>query len=117
MLRLDDLNKEMVQAICDEYQINVCTVETEDGDELEVWCWDSDLEELLDDSDIEVAGFVDEEKVFDYDDDYNPVGLDYGDYIRTAILIQDGEEYRVREYCVFNGVGAENALAIMSLND
>lgn len=117
MLRLDDLNKEMVQAICDESQINVCTVETEDGDEIEVWCWDSDLEDLFDESDIEVLGFTDEERVFDHNDDYEPVGLHYGDYIRTAILMQDGVEYRVKEYCAFNGVGAENALAIMSLNE
>jgi hypothetical protein len=73
---------------------------------------DGDFEDLLIDSNIQIANVHNKEKVFNYDDDYEPVGLDYNDYIETVELVQDGISYYFPIYCTYNGSGAEDAIAI-----
>lgn len=113
-LKLKDLTKENTRELIKEYNINECEVTLKDNSKILVWCWDSDLDTLFDDLVITVGQTVNKEKEFNFDDNYNPVGLNYNDYIETLELIQDGVTYYVSVYCAYNGVGAENALAIFN---
>lgn len=113
-LNLKNITEENTKEICEEYQINACEVVLENGEVIKVWCCDGDFESLLIDSDIEVGNTYNREKEFNFNDDYEPVGLDYNDYIETIELIQNGVSYYFPVYCAFNGVGAEDALAIFN---
>ena len=113
-LNLNLLTRESVVNLIDEYQINVCEVILEKGETIEVWCRDGDYENLLIDSDISVGKTYNRKKEFIFDDDYEPVGLDYNDYIETVELIQDGKSYYYPVYCAYNGCGAEDAIAILN---
>ena len=97
--------------IVNEYVICRDTIENEYG-QIELWCYDDDLARLFYDSGIGVGKSFNIEKVFNYDDNYNPVGLNYGDYIETVELKQNGKSYLVPVYCAYNGVGADYAFAI-----
>lgn len=101
--------------IIQEYAICGDTIETDDGDEITVWCYDDSIDQLFDDYGIEIGKELNVEKVFDYDDDYNPVGLEYGDYIRTFELIQDDNIYLVKTYCCYNGCSADEGFAIFAI--
>ena len=111
-LILKDLIEENTKELCEERMINVCEVFLDDGETIIVWCCDGDFEDLLIDSNIQIANVHNKEKVFNYDDDYEPVGLDYNDYIETVELVQDGISYYFPIYCTYNGSGAEDAIAI-----
>jgi hypothetical protein len=100
-----------VDEIIKEY--NLCTEIREiDGHQIELWCYDEDLSILFTDFGIGVGKSFNVENVFNFDDDYNPVGLDYGDYIETVELHQNGNTYLVPVYCAYNGCGADYAFAI-----
>lgn len=102
---------EFIDGLIEKYSL--CTEIREiDGHEIELWCYDEDLAELFSDFGIGVGKSSNVEKVFNYDDDYNPVGLDYGDYIETVELHQNGNTYLIPVYCAFNGCGADYAFAI-----
>ena len=98
-------------SLIEEYTLCVDTIENEYG-EIELWCYDSDLEQLFYDYGIEVGKASKIEKTFDYDEYYEPVGLDFGDYIETRELIQNGKTYFVPVYCANNGCSADYAFAI-----
>lgn len=100
---IDDLIKEH----------NLCTEVIEiDEHQIELWCYDEDLSQLFNESGIGLGKSSNVEKVFNFNEDYEPVGLDYGDYIETVELKQNGNTYLVPVYCAFNGVGADYAFAI-----
>ena len=80
--------------------------------ELELWCYDDDCAELFNSFGIGVGKVVEFEKLFAFDDDYQPVGLNYGDYIETVELHQNGHTYFVPVYCAYNGTGADYAFAL-----
>ena len=103
-----------VDGIIDEYTINLTRVDVDDH-EVEVWFYDSDLEMLFDDFGIEVGEVVHKEKTFDYDENYEPVGLDYEDYIETVELKQNGKTYLCKTYCAYNGCGADTAFALFDI--
>ena len=102
---------EYVTEISKEY--NICVDEREiDSHRRELWCYDDDLATLFDDFGIGLGKSFNVEKVFNFDDDYEPVGLDYGDYIETVELHQNGNIYLVPVYCAYNGCGADYAFAL-----
>ena len=103
-----------VDSIIDEYTINAVKI-TIDDHEIEVWCYDEDLVELFTDFGIGIGKVINFSKKFDFDDDYEPVGLDYGDYIETVELHQNGKTYLARTYCAYNGVGADYAFALFDV--
>ena len=84
-----------------------------DGHRVELWCYDADLEALFYDFNIDIGNQrYNIQKEFDYDDNYEPSGLNYGDYIETIELIQYGNIYYVPVYCAHNGYGADYGIAI-----
>lgn len=103
---------EYVNKIIKDY--NICTYAV-DGGNLEVWCYDDDLATLFSDFGIGVGKTVHVDKQFNFDDDYQPVGLDYGDYIETVELHKNGNSYLCRAYCAYNGVGADYAFALFDI--
>ena len=106
---------EYVDEIIDEYNINAVKIDI-DGHELEVWCYDDDLATLFDDFGIGIGKVVHFENKFDFDEDtYEPVGLDYDDYIETVELKQNGKTYLCKTYCAHNGVGADYAFALFDI--
>lgn len=106
---------EYVDEMIDVYNINAVKVDI-DGHELEVWCYDDDLANLFYDFGIGIGKVVDFENKFDFDEDtYEPVGLDYDDYIETVELKQNGKTYLCKTYCAHNGVGADYAFALFDL--
>ena len=113
ILNLKNLKNENIKDICKEYNINVCEVMLND-EEIEAWCHDGDLEDLFIASDIKIGNAFNKAKIFNFDDDYEPVGLEYNDYIETIELIQDGISYYFPVYCAYNGYGAEDAIAILN---
>ena len=100
-----------IKKIIREYDICTDTIENEYG-EIELWCYDDDLASLFYDSGIGVGTSSNVEKEFKYDEYYNPVGLNYGDYIETVELKQNEKTYLVPVYCAYNGVGADYAFAL-----
>ena len=101
-----------VSEIANEYCICVDNHTTE----FELWCYDDDLAELFNDFGIGVGKVIDFGKLFAFDEDtYEPVGLNYGDYIETVELHQNGHIYECRVYCTFNGVGADYAFALFDM--
>ena len=100
-----------VDKIIDEYSI--CVDNRTTG--LELWCYDDDLTQLFTDYGIGIGKVVDFAKQFDFDDDYQPVGLDYGDYIETVELHQNGNTYLCRAYCGYNGGSADYAFALFDI--
>ena len=103
---------EYVNEIANEYCICVDNRTTE----FELWCYDCDLEELFTDYGIRVGKVINFEKEFNFDEDtYEPVGLDYNDYIETVELKQYGKTYLCRAYCAHNGVGADYAFALFDI--
>lgn len=112
---IEDEWDEYVDEIIEEYDINAVKIEIDDH-EIEVWCYDDDLANLFDDFGIGLGKVVKVENVFEYDEDtYEPVGLDYGDYIETIELHQYGKTYLCRAYCAHNGVGADYAFALFDI--
>lgn len=104
---------EYVNEVIDKY--NICTYAVDDGN-LEVWCYDDDLATLFNDFGIGVGKVVHLGKRFDFDEDtYEPVGLDYNDYIETVELYQNGKTYLCKAYCAHNGVGADYAFALFDI--
>ncbi len=76
------------------------------------YCLDSDLEELFTNSNIEIGESLFIAKKFDFNDDYEPVGCMYGDYLETVELIQNGITYLCQAFCEFNGCSADYSLAL-----
>jgi hypothetical protein len=110
----EDKWNEFIDNLIKEY--NLCTEIREiDGHQMELWCYDDDLATLFYDFGIGVGNSFNVEKVFNFDDEYNPIGLDYGDYIETVELHQNGNTYLVHTYCAYNGCGADYAFAIFEL--
>ena len=107
----DNFTDSFIDNLIKEYNLCVDKMEIY-GQKIELWCYDSDLEQLFDDFGIEVGKKSDVKKEFKFDDDYNPVGLDYGDYIETVELHQNGNTYLVPAYCAHNGCGADYAFSI-----
>ena len=105
---------EFVESLICEYTICTDTIEI-DGHEIELWCYDSDLEDLFYDHGIEVGKALNVEKTFDYDEDFQPIGLDYGDYIETRELVQNGKTYLVPIYCAYNGSSCDYGFAIFKV--
>ena len=92
---------------------NLCTGDRTINEELiELWCYDDDLAKLFSDFGIGIGMSFNVEKVFKVDNNYQPVGLNYGDYIETVELIQNGNVYHVPVYCAYNGTGADYAFAL-----
>lgn len=111
---LSEVDKVTADFFVDEYGINTSEVELANGNLISVWCWDGSLDTLLNDFGIKIGKRYNKEKVFDFNEDYEPVGLDYNDYIETVELIQNGISYFYPVYCAYNGVGAEDAIAIFN---
>ena len=109
----DDYEKwdKFTNNLIQEYTLCTDVIEIDDH-EIELWCYDADLEQLFNDYGIDVGEAFNIEKTFNYDEYYEPVGLDYGDYIETRELIQNGKTYLVPVYCAYNGNGADYAFAI-----
>lgn len=105
---------EYVDKIIEDYNINAVKIDI-DNHKIEVWCYDEDLAHLFNDFNICVGKTIHCEKIFDFDDDYQPIGLNYGDYIETVELHQNGNIYLVRAYCVNNGFGADYAFALFDI--
>lgn len=103
-----------VDSIIDEYTINAVKI-TIDDHKIEVWCYDEDLAQLFNDSGIGIGKVTELNKVFNFNDDYEPVGIDYGDYIETVELHQNENTYLCRAYCAYNGVGADYAFALFDI--
>ena len=111
----EDALDELLCDIVEEYNINADIVHV-DGRNEEVWCYDDDLTELFSDSGIGIGKVVHFENKFDFDEDtYEPVGLDYDDYIETVELHQNGNTYLCKAYCAHNGVGADYAFALFDI--
>lgn len=108
---IEDEWDEYVDSIIKEYNICVDTRIIDDHKK-ELWCYDEDLAELFNDFGIGLGMSSKVEKVFKFDEDYQPVGLDYGDYIETVELKQNENTYLVPVYCAYNGCGADYAFAI-----
>lgn len=107
---------ESINALIEEY--NICTDirETDNTDyAMELWCYDDDLARLFTDNGIGVGKSFNVEKQFKVDDDYNPVGLEYGDYIESVELHQNDYVYLVPVYCAYNGCGADYAFALFEM--
>ena len=100
-----------VNEVANEYCICVDNHTTE----FELWCYDDDLAQLFTDFGIGIGRTVDFAKKFDFDADYQPLGLEYGDYIETTELKQNGNTYLCRVYCAHNGVGADYAFALFDI--
>lgn len=100
-----------VDEIIREY--NICVDDKTTG--LELWCYDDDLAELFTDFGIGIGKVVGFGKEFNFDKDYQPVGLTYGDYIETVELHQNGKTYECNAYCAHNGVGADYAFALFDM--
>lgn len=113
-IALNDVNKVSAELLVDEYEINTSEVELADGTLIDVWCWDDSIDTLFIESGVKIGNRYNKEKVFNFDEDYEPVGLDYNDYIETVELIQNGISYFFPIYCAFNGCGAEDAIAIFN---
>lgn len=113
-LVLKDVSEVSAEQFVEEYEINTSEVELSDGNLIIVWCWDDSVDTLLIDSGIKIGGRYNKEKEFNFDEDYEPVGLDYNDYIETVELIQNGISYFYPIYCAYNGCGAEDAIAIFN---
>lgn len=106
---------EYIDSVIDEYTINATRIKVDDH-EIEVWCYDDDLATLFDDFGINIGKVVHCENVFDYDEDtYEPVGLNYGDYIETVELHQYEKTYLCKAYCAHNGCGADYAFALFDI--
>lgn len=105
---------EYVDKIIEDYNINAVKIDI-DNHKVEVWCYDEDLAQLFNDFGIGIGKVVELNKVFDFDEDYQPVGLDYGDYIETVELKQNGNIYLVKAYCANNGCGADYAFALFDV--
>lgn len=102
---------EYVDKIIEEY--NICVDNRIiDNHGKELWCYDEDLVLLFTEFGIGLGASSKVEKVFNFDEDYQPVGLTYGDYIETVELKQNGNTYLVPVYCADNGFGADYAFAI-----
>ena len=117
--KLENIFKNEIADEWDEYvenlikEYNLCVdYRIIDDHKIELWCYDEDLAELFKDFDIGLGVSSKVEKVFNFDEDYQPVGLDYGDYIETVELKQNGNTYLVPVYCAYNGCGADYAFAI-----
>ena len=102
---------EYVNKIIKEYNICVDNKTTH----LELWCYDDDLAELFMDFGIGMGKVVGRENTFNFDENYQPFGLDYGDYIETVELHQNGKTYECHVYCAQNGVGADYAFALFDM--
>lgn len=82
------------------------------------YCYDGDLEQLFDDSNINEKGCILKAKEFKYDEDtYEPIGSNYGDYLETVILEQDGKEYLCQAFVENNGCGADYAFALENITE
>ena len=103
-----------VDKIIKEYNINAVKIEI-DNHEIEVWCYDDDLATLFYQFEIGIGKVVDFGTKFDFDDDFQPLGLDYNDYIETVELHQNGKTYLCRAYCADTGVGADYAFALFDI--
>ena len=103
--------KKLCDDLIEEYWICVDTIEI-DGHEIELWCYDDDLSALFTENGIGLGRSFNVEKVFNFDEDFQPVGLDYGDYIETVEFKQNGNTYFVPVYCADNGCGADYAFAL-----
>lgn len=80
------------------------------------YCYDGDLEELFNDSNIDIKETIIKAKEFNYDEDtYEPIGCMYGDYLETIILEQNGKEYLCQTFVENNGCGADYALALKNV--
>lgn len=101
-----------IDDLINEYRICVDTIESEDEYEIELWCYDDDLARLFSDSGIGIGKSFNVEKEFKVDNNYQPVGLDYGDYIETVELHQSEKTYLVPVYCAYKGAGAYYAFAL-----
>ena len=108
---IEDEWDEYVDKIIKEY--NICV--DDNTTDFELWCYDEDLAELFNGFGIGVGKVVGFEKEFNFDDDYQPAGLCYGDYIETVELHQNGHIYECRVYCAHNGVGADYAFALFDM--
>ena len=100
-----------VNKIIKEY--NICVDSKTTG--LELWCYDEDLAELFNGFGIGVGKVVRFGTKFDFDEDYQPVGINYGDYLETVELHQNSHIYECKVYCAFNGVGADYAFALFDI--
>ena len=95
--------------ITDEYNINVV------GDNNAYWCYDSDLETLFDEQNIQVTKSVFKVREFKFNELYEPIGCYYGDYLYTCILEQNNIFYECQVFCVYNGSGADEGLLIQNI--
>lgn len=107
----DDFTDSLIDSLIEEYTLCVDRRDIK-GHEIELWCYDDDLTRLFTDSGIGIGKSTDVKKEFKYDEDYEPIGLEYGDYIETVELHQNGNTYLVPVYCAYNGSGADYAFAI-----
>ena len=117
---LENIFKDGIEEEWDKYvneiikEYTICTYDVDDGD-LEVWCYDDDLATRFSDFGIGIGKTVHMAKQFNFNDDYEPVGLDYDDYIETVELHQNGNTYLCKTYCANNGCGADYAFALFDI--
>ena len=108
---IEDEWNEYVTEIANEYCICVDNKTTE----FELWCYDDDLAQLFTDNGIGIGKVVDFEKEFNFDDNYEPLGIEYGDYLETVELHQNGKTYLCKTYCAYNGDSADYAFALFCM--
>lgn len=99
VLNLANVTEEIMEKLQAEY--NLC------GSDEGYYCCDADMEEMLDDSNIALGERIDIKHDFDYDDNYEPIGFNYGDYLYTQELIQNGITYLCKVYGAYNGCGVD----------
>lgn len=110
ILKLKKYDEDTLILLQAEYNRNLNVVYNENGSQC--LCMDADYEDLFTHSHIDYLYRVNEEKRFKYNEGYEPVGCDYGDYLRTEVYEQNGIKYGIPVYCVFNGSGADEGLAL-----
>lgn len=99
VLNLSNVTDEKMEKLQIEY--NLC------GSDEGYYCYDSDMEEMFNDNDIGLGERINIEHEFAYNDDYEPIGFDYGDYLYTQELIQNGVIYYCKVYGVYNGCSVD----------
>lgn len=89
------------------YDYNICN----NTDGRGMYAYDSDMEQLFKVSGIDHVESINVEKVFDFDrESYEPVGCEYGDYLETIVLEQNGERFLCKTFVIYNGCSCDVGL-------
>lgn len=104
MLNLENV-RENINKLIDEYTL--CTNNNH-------FLFDGDLEDLFNDSNIEVGKTLYKAKDWKYNEDGWLIGCEDGDYLETVELIQNGEIYLCQVFSDRCGDGLDYMLALLN---